>query len=284
MDNINRYFGVYRGIVKSRKDPLNKRRIQVTVPQTTGEQVTNWAWPLEPAHTHNEVPPVGQGVWIMYQGGDPDYPLWFGSFGKHKFKGKLPYVKGLPNSEYIDDVTDLLTIINNKDGTFDYDLTQTILNTVRNRYYGIYLNTGAATGSTSAAKVNLNVTDDENGMTNASGTVTFDHWGIYKITLTIQFTNNQNQDHEAKVWVKKNGSDLANSASIVTVPSNHGGIAGHYLFAVDYLIEFDEDETFELYWAASTTDVAIETIGATGSGFSVGPASPAVILNISKAR
>ncbi len=284
MDNIQRYFGVYRGIVKNNKDPLSQRRIQLVVPQTTGEEMTTWAWPLEQAHTHNEAPPVGQGVWVMYLGGDPEYPVWFGSFGKIKYKGKVPFIKALPNSENISDVLDLLTIINNKDGTKDYDLTQTILNTVRNRYYGIYLNTGDATGSTSAAKVNLNVTDDENGITNSSGTVTFDYWGIYKVTLCIQLTNNQNQDHDAKIWVKKNGSDLPNSASIVTVPSSHGGIAGHFLFAVDYLIEFDEGETFEIYWASTTTDVAIESIGATGAGFTVGPEVPAVILNISKAR
>lgn len=284
MDNIARYFGVYRGIVKDRKDPLGQRRIKLSVPQTTGNQITNWAWPLEQAHTHDEVPPVGQGVWVMYQGGDPEFPLWFGSFGTPKVKGKIPFVKALPNSENIADVLDLLTIINNRDGTKDYDLTQTILNTVRNRYYATYIFTGNQTGSTSGLKVSYSSNVGQNGISQSSGTITFEHWGIYQITFSIQFTNNNTQDHEAKIWVKRNGSDLTNSASIVTVPATHGGLPGHMVFTMDYLEEMDADDTLEVYWAGSTSDIAIETLSATHGGFTVGPASPGVILNISKAR
>lgn len=285
MDNIARYYGVYRGVVKSVADPLNQRRVKLVVPQTTGDRVTGWAWPLETAHTHFEVPPVGQGVWVIYQGGDPDYPLWMGSFGKAMYKGKLPFVKALPNSEDIDDVVDLLTVVDNKDGTTDYDLTQTVLNIVRNRYWGTFLNTTTqTTGSENEEhKVILNETVDANGITNNSGTLTFSHKGVYNVDFSMQLTNLDTQAHDAKVWAKQNGSSIPNSASVVTIPGTHGGIAGHSVLTVNILVDAEAGDTFELWGGANSTQVRLETLAA-GAAVSIGPASPAVILNVTKAR
>ena len=75
MDSIKRLYGVYRGVVQDNSDPQTQRRLKVQV-QTTGIEVTDWAWPMEPSSIHTEVPVVGQGVWITYVGGDPEYPVW----------------------------------------------------------------------------------------------------------------------------------------------------------------------------------------------------------------
>ena len=284
MDNITRYYGVYRGVVKGTSDPLNQRRVKLVVPQTTGNQVTSWAWPLEPAHTHLEVPPVGQGVWVIYQGGDPDYPLWMGSFGNAVYKGKLPYLKALSDLEDISDVTDLLAIINNS-GTNDYDVTQTILNTVRNRYYGSYLNTTAqvAPAADTSVKVLFDTTLEQNGISRSSGTFTFEHSGVYSITFSMQLTNESNQDHDAKVWIKVNGSDVPQSASVVTVPGTHGGIKGHNVFTVNYVQTFDEGDTLELWGGTNNVAVKLESLTAS-QVVNIGPAVPAVILTIAKVR
>jgi hypothetical protein len=78
MDSINRLYGIYRAVVKTSKDPKNLRRIKVQS-QTTGIEVTDWVWPV---HSTAKPPSIGQGVFIMYQGGDPEFPLWIGEFGK----------------------------------------------------------------------------------------------------------------------------------------------------------------------------------------------------------
>jgi hypothetical protein len=83
MDSIKRLYGVYRGVVQDNKDPQKQRRIKVQV-QTTGREVTDWAWPMEPSSIHTDVPVVGQGVWIVYVGGDPEFPVWSGVFGKNQ--------------------------------------------------------------------------------------------------------------------------------------------------------------------------------------------------------
>lgn len=284
MDNITRYYGVYRGVVKSTSDPIKKRRVKLVVPQTTGEQVTNWAWPLNP---QTPVPQVGQGVWVTYQGGDPDYPVWVNFFGKSIYKGKEPYLGGLSNSENISDVTDLLTVTNNQDGTYDYDVTQTILNTVRNRYYGSFLkNTVVAqtvTEANHAERVSFDTTVEENGVTRSGGTFTIENSGVYTVTFSMQLTNTDNQAHDAKVWIKVNDSDLPDSASVVTVPGTHGGVKGHNILTVNYVQTFDSGDTLELWGSANSTTVNLESI-AGDAVVTVGPASPAVILTIAKVR
>jgi hypothetical protein len=77
-----RFYGVYRGVVYKSDDPLNLSRLQVKVPQILADQPTEWAWPVEKPGLTTEVPAVGQGVWVMFEGGDPSYPIWLGTFGK----------------------------------------------------------------------------------------------------------------------------------------------------------------------------------------------------------
>lgn len=77
-----RFYGVYRGIVYKSDDPLSLGRLQLKVPQILADQPTQWAWPVEQPEVVTKVPKDGQGVWVMFEGGDPSYPIWLGTFGK----------------------------------------------------------------------------------------------------------------------------------------------------------------------------------------------------------
>ena len=126
MDSIKRLHGVYRAIVKDTKDPKKLRRLKLQS-QATGAEVTDWAWPLEPSSIHTEVPVVGQGVWIMYVGGDPEHPVWFGAFGKNQGKNKQIFVKPLANSVSLTGLTSHVVVVKQADGTSEVDLTATIM-------------------------------------------------------------------------------------------------------------------------------------------------------------
>jgi hypothetical protein len=76
-----RFYGVYRGTVFNTNDPQNLGRLQVKIPQILADQATQWAWPVEKYGTDTAVPSVGQGVWVVFEGGDPSYPIWIGTFG-----------------------------------------------------------------------------------------------------------------------------------------------------------------------------------------------------------
>jgi uncharacterized protein involved in type VI secretion and phage assembly len=79
-----RYFGKYRGTVLDNVDPLQIGRILAIVPDISGTLPSSWAMPCLPwGGVENGlfcVPPIGAGVWIEFEQGDPDYPVWTGCF------------------------------------------------------------------------------------------------------------------------------------------------------------------------------------------------------------
>jgi uncharacterized protein involved in type VI secretion and phage assembly len=79
-----RYHGKYRGTVLNNVDPMQIGRIQAIVPDVTGVAPTSWAMPCLPVAGINTgmftVPPIGAGVWVEFEHGDPDYPIWVGGF------------------------------------------------------------------------------------------------------------------------------------------------------------------------------------------------------------
>jgi hypothetical protein len=79
-----RFYGTYRGVVYDTADPKSKSRIRVKVPQILSDYPTEWCWPIGVV---GSVPAVGQGVWVQFEGGDPAYPLWAGSFSENLVTG-----------------------------------------------------------------------------------------------------------------------------------------------------------------------------------------------------
>jgi microcystin-dependent protein len=81
MNAPKRLYGPYRGVVVSTRDPLNAGRIQAQVPKVFGTSTTGWISPKQTAGLPLVIPNLGGGVWIEFEGGDPSYPLWTGTFG-----------------------------------------------------------------------------------------------------------------------------------------------------------------------------------------------------------
>lgn len=84
MSSENKFFGKFRGTVVNNIDPMQIGRIQAMVPDVSNVALSSWAMPCLPVagiqmgvHT---VPPIGAGVWIEFEKGDPDYPIWTGCF------------------------------------------------------------------------------------------------------------------------------------------------------------------------------------------------------------
>lgn len=107
----DKFYGVYRGVCVDNTDPISNNRIRLQVPQVLNLNVTNWAYPCTPVtdisthlahvdtvtststsgHTHSvtlnsshsphtSYPNIGQGVWVMFEGGDPNFPVWIGVY------------------------------------------------------------------------------------------------------------------------------------------------------------------------------------------------------------
>ncbi len=77
-----KYFGKYSGTVVNNIDPMQTGRIQAIVPDVSKVIPTTWAKPCVPVAGLQMgsyfIPPIGAGVWIEFEQGDPNYPIWVG--------------------------------------------------------------------------------------------------------------------------------------------------------------------------------------------------------------
>ena len=79
-----KYFGKYRGVVLNNVDPMQQGRLQVQVPDVAGLVPASWAMPCVPLAGLQSgmvaLPVIGSGVWIEFEQGNPDHPIWVGCF------------------------------------------------------------------------------------------------------------------------------------------------------------------------------------------------------------
>ena len=91
----NRFFGKYRATVVDNEDPQQLGRLTARVPEVLGDVNSGWALPCVPYAGDGEgfytVPPVGAGVWIEFEAGDPSRPIWNGCWWGD---GQLPADNG----------------------------------------------------------------------------------------------------------------------------------------------------------------------------------------------
>ena len=80
-----KFWGKYRGTVINNIDPKLEGRLLVQVPDVLGPTPSSWAVPCVPLAGPTGpqmgayfVPPVGAGVWVEFEQGDPGYPIWVG--------------------------------------------------------------------------------------------------------------------------------------------------------------------------------------------------------------
>lgn len=82
--HTQRFYGKYRGTVVNNIDPMQMGRIQVIVPDVSNVMISSWAMPCVPVAGIQTgmytVPIPGSGVWVEFEHGDPDYPIWVGCF------------------------------------------------------------------------------------------------------------------------------------------------------------------------------------------------------------
>ena len=101
-----RYYGKYRAFVVDNADPEQLGRLKLTVPSVLGDAVvTGWAMPCVPyGGAENQgmlfVPDIDAGVWVEFEEGDLEFPIWVGTFwSKPGGQSELPTTNADDGSE-----------------------------------------------------------------------------------------------------------------------------------------------------------------------------------------
>jgi hypothetical protein len=125
-----------------------------------------------------------------------------------------------------------------------------------------------ATGNNTPTIVNWDTTAFGNGFTlNVGNTATALFSGIYKITYSLQFANDDNAPHDAVVWLRINGStsaaDVPNSTTNFTVPARKSaGVPSFVCGYSEVVFALNAGDIVGLWWG---TDLAATSGGATGN-------------------
>ncbi len=102
--------------------------------------------------------------------------------------------------------------------------------------------------------------------------ITFAAAGTYMIAPSIQFKNTDSDDHDATVWFRKNGTNIANSATIVNIPK--AGDGGATFFQVVVYETVTAAQYIEIMWLPEDATVTLDFLAAGA----IAPAIPSVIL------
>lgn len=80
-----KFYGIYRGTVLQNVDPEFRGRLLLSCPDVQSLLPSTWAeacaplsGPPGPGMGAYMVPPIGAGVWVQFERGDPNRPIWIG--------------------------------------------------------------------------------------------------------------------------------------------------------------------------------------------------------------
>lgn len=145
-------------------------------------------------------------------------------------------------------------------------------------YWGSFWSTEDQIAVTAGTEyqITLNNTDpDSNGVSiSNSSRINFAHSGVYSIIYSVQFVNTGNQIEDVDIWLKKNGSNVADTDSRWSVVASHAGVDGHAIGSVNYMLEVNAGDYLELAWKTTHADLSIQYLPASAPA----PAVPSVIL------
>ena len=146
-------------------------------------------------------------------------------------------------------------------------------------YNQLISNTDQVAGSLGTAyAVTYDTTDFPNGITVTSNSrITFADTGVYNITYSIQFENDNNSTETVDIWLRYEGTDIAGTNSRFSLPPRKSlGVPSTLIAVTPIMVDVEADGDYiEIMWHPSDTGVTIEHYNAVTASPGVTPAIPA---------
>lgn len=146
-------------------------------------------------------------------------------------------------------------------------------------YISAYSNTDQTGSTTVATAVKIENSNFSAGISianNGSGNptrITYAAAGTYMLAPSLQFSNSDSSDHEVNIWFRKNGTDVANSNTVINVPKAADG--GNSFFQIVFYEQVTAGQYLEIMWLPTNVAVTLDYIAAGA----VAPAAPSVIIS-----
>jgi len=152
------FYGKFRGVVSDNSDPLMLGRIRAKVQDVLGDQESGWAMPAVPYAGNGVglflIPPTDASVWIEFEHGDPDYPIWTGCFWA---QGELPVTPAVAAKKVLKTDTATITLDDTPGaGGITIETTQGTGAKIVMDMQGILISNGTWSVKLSASSVSIN--------------------------------------------------------------------------------------------------------------------------------
>lgn len=146
----------------------------------------------------------------------------------------------------------------------------------------LYLGTFYDTTDQTAAAINtayamtFNTTGLSRGVRRGTTTsrIYLDNPGVYNIAFSVQATTGSASSHFMYVWLRKNGNDVAWTATRVEFK----GSGNDQVLAWNFVEQFAAGDYFELMWSATDTSIEITEV----TSVSPAPDIPSIILTVNQ--
>lgn len=143
-------------------------------------------------------------------------------------------------------------------------------------YYGEFTKTDSQTPAAANTAYALTLTNTEISQGVSIGSpasrVVIAHAGIYSFLVSVQITSTNSSQKAIWVWLRKNGTNVPNSAKIASISLNNGYLE----MVVEDIISAAANDYFEIMFAADDTNISVSSVAATAFA----PAAPAVSLSV----
>jgi hypothetical protein len=128
-----------------------------------------------------------------------------------------------------------------------------------------------------AYPMKLNTTDVSNGVSVVSGSfIKVANTGTYNLQFSTQLEQTSNNAAEVSIWLRKDGTDIPNSNTEVTIEKISGG--GKMVAAWNYMVQLTENQYVQLIWSSTRSDTQLHYHATQSTP--TRPATPSVIVTM----